>query len=81
MKAIYKTILFTLKLLVYTLVLGGGLLVLGSIGAFENDYISWLQFFVQEFIAAATIFLGFMTFVGRETLKDKFVADMYNYYN
>lgn len=71
MLKIEKIILGVLKALCIILVLGSGLIFLGSVGACERDCITILQCFIQIAISIFSAGLAFILLVVREGLKDK----------
>lgn len=63
----------TLEILFFILLIGGGLLVIGSVGAFEEDNISFVQLIVQEFIAGLSIYLSLVVVAIRENVTKKYM--------
>lgn len=68
-----KIISFILKVLGYTFGIGGCLLFIGTIGAFDADSISFGQFLLQELIAIISICAALCVYAVREYFKLHFI--------
>jgi hypothetical protein len=70
-----KFIYGLLRFFNYCLGFGGVFGILGTVGAFECDQISFGRFWIQEFIAVCLIGLTFIVYNIRETFKYYYIKE------